>query len=307
MPKLNPRLIVIHSKRYYYPKMRHVRLVIATCLALFAAAPRAAADPALWVTHSGNTTIYLFGTIHVLPAGTQWMDSQVRDALSKSSEIWTEADISNLSTSVTAIRHYGLHAGRPTEQRLPPAYRERYLEQVAQSGMPAALFAQAQPWLAEILLAAASMQHAGAMGLGAEASLIRFARDHAIATPTFETLDSQFAMLADLPMPAQLASLEQQIDDFSQAGQQFDTLLAAWRAGDEASLDRVTNQDMRAHSQTIWTELILRRNERFTARIEERLQGSGTAFVAIGAAHLTGSTGVPALLRAHGYKVERIR
>jgi uncharacterized protein YbaP (TraB family) len=286
--------------------MRIVRSLAAVFLSLLAAVP-AWADPAIWVAHKGTATVYLFGTIHVLPAGTQWMDRAVLMALGASQEIWTEADISSLSSSINAIRHYGLHADRPTVDLLPEAYRARYREQVAQSGMPAALFDQAQPWLVEILLSAVAMQHYGSMGLGVEASLMRYAADHHLATPTFETLDTQFAMLADLPLDAQLASLEEQIDEFDLAGTQFAELLSAWRAGDDATLDRLTNQDMRKHNVIMWTELILRRNEHFTQKIEERLDGSGTFFVAIGAAHLCGSTGIPALLRTHGIKVDRLR
>ena len=87
----------------------------------------------------------------------------------------------------------------------------------------------------------------------------------------------------------------------------FAELLAAWRGGDEAKLDSLTNQDMRAHDEALWTELILRRNQHFAQRIGDRLQGTGTAFVAVGAAHLCGSTGVPALLERAGYAVKRVQ
>ena len=43
--------------------------------ALFAAAPAAAlapAHPALWAVSDADTTIYLFGTIHLLPDDLQW-------------------------------------------------------------------------------------------------------------------------------------------------------------------------------------------------------------------------------------------
>jgi uncharacterized protein YbaP (TraB family) len=283
-----------------------VRSLAAALLCLLTGLP-ARADPALWVAHKGTATVYLFGTIHVLPAGTQWMNRPVLTALGASQEIWTEADISSLPASISAIRHYGLHADHPTEELLPPKYRARYEQQVARSGMPAALFAQAQPWLVEILLSAVAMQQSGTLGLGVEASLMRYAADHHLATPTFETLDTQFAMLSDMPLDAQLASLEEQIDEFDLASQQFAELLAAWRAGDDATLDRLTNQDMRKHNEIVWTELILRRNELFAQKIEERLDGAGTFFVAVGAAHLCGDTGVPALLRAHGLKVDRVK
>jgi uncharacterized protein YbaP (TraB family) len=278
-------------------------------LAAWGLARPAMADPALWMARGRSATVYLFGTIHVLPQadGGAWLDAPIRKALDASTELWTEADVGNLSGSVAAIRHYGLDATHSSASLLPPAYRARFVRQIAEGGAPPALVARARPWLAEILLNGAAMRQAGPMVLGAEATLLAYARAHHMLTPTFETLDQQFAMLADMPQEAQLASLEEQIDEFDQTGPIFAHMLAAWRAGDEAGLDRMTNTEMRSHSEAIWTELILRRNERFAQKIGDRLQGTGTAFVAVGAAHLCGLTGVPALLRNAGFTVTRLQ
>ena len=282
------------------------RLCITAVLSLLAALP-ARADPALWVVHKNGATVYLFGTIHILPAHTRWMDNRIGAALSQSTELWTEADIGNLAGNVAALRHYGLGATHSTESLLPPEYRERFRRDTALSGMPPLLFANARPWLAEILLDAAALQHAGPVVMGAESTLLAYAHEHQMATPTFETLDQQFAMLADMPEAAQISALEQEIDEFNGAGPEFAKLLAAWQSGDVDTLDRLTNQDMRKHQEASWTELILRRNEGFAQKIAERLQGSGTAFVAVGAAHLCGSTGVPALLKNQGFDVTRVQ
>ena len=278
--------------------------------ALLAWAPRSAsADPALWVVRAPTATVYLFGTIHVLPRADSeaWLGPVLRRALAASGELWTEADVSDLRSSVGAIRRYGLDPVHSTASLLPPDYRARFAREIAQSQVPAALVAQARPWLAEMLLTGAAMQHSGPMSLGAEATLLAYARTHHLMLATFETLDQQFAMLADMPQEAQLASLEEQIDEFDHTGPLFARLLSAWGAGDEAALDRLTNGEMRGRNAQLWTELILRRNERFAQRIGERLQGSGTAFVAIGAAHLCGLTGVPALLQRQGLTVTRLQ
>ncbi len=282
--------------------MRRLLLV----LLLLAATP-AHADPALWVARGSNATVYLFGTVHILPAGQHWMDAAIHNALNASTEIWTEADVSDLSGSVNAIRHYGLGAAQSTEQLLPEAYRARFHTLAASSGMPSALLAQARPWLVEILLMGALLKQAGPVSVGAEGTLLAYAHAHHKATPTFETVDQQFAIMADMSQATQLVSLEEQIDESDDAGPQFRNLVAAWLAGDEAALDRQINQSMRTRSEEIWTELILRRNERFAQRIAERLSGSGVAFVAVGVAHLCGSVGVPALLRNQGFVVERVK
>ncbi len=279
---------------------------VLLALLLLTARP-AKADPALWVAHGPNATVYLFGTIHILPEGAHWMDPSIQTALDASSEIWTEADVSDLSGSLNAIRHYGLGAAQSTAQLLPEAYRARYQALATQSGMPAAFLAQARPWLMEVVLLGASLRHAGPVSVGAEGTLLAYAHAHHKATPTFETVDEQFAIMADMSQATQLASLEEQIDEADDTGTQFRNMVASWLAGDEAALDRLIDQPMKARSEQTWTELILRRNERFAERIADRLSGTGVAFVAVGIGHLCGSVGVPQLLRNRGFSVERVR
>ena len=281
--------------------MRH--LLIA--LMLLAAGPARAA-PALWVAHGANATVYLFGTVHILPAGEHWMDGRIQTALDASGEVWTEADVSDLTNSVNAIRHYGLGAAQSAEQLLPQAYHARYERLAAASGMPAALLAQARPWLVEVMLMGALLKQTGPVSVGAEASLLAYAHAHHKATPTFETVDQQFAIMADMSQATQLVSLENQIDEADNAGPQFHDMVAGWLAGDVAALDRQINQTLRDRSEETWNELIVRRNERFAQRVAERLSGTGVAFVAVGVAHMCGSVGVPALLRNQGFSVERV-
>lgn len=280
--------------------------IVAAFAALFCLVAPAHADPALWVAKGRTATVYLFGTVHVLPKAITWMDPKIEGALAASTELWTEADVGNLSDAITSIRHYGIAAPGETEKLLPQDYRDRYEKQITQTGVNPVIFQHAQPWLAEILLSTSAMARAGANQMGVDLTLLAYARDHKLLTPTFETMDQQFAMLADLPQEAQIASLEDAIDEFDQAGPIYSQLVGAWKSGDEDKLDLLINQTMRAKNEAVWTELILRRNEKFAERISDRLQGEGIAFVAVGAGHLCGSDGVPALLQRRGFVVTRI-
>ena len=212
--------------------MNVMRKAVLCALLLAGLVRPAAADPALWVARAPTATVYLFGTIHILPQADRgaWLGPVLRRALAASSELWTEADIGDLAASVGAIRRYGLNPAHSTASLLPPDYRARFARQIAQSEAPAALVAQARPWLAEILLNGAAMQHAGPVTLGAESTLLAYARTHHMARATFETLDQQFALLADMPEKAQIASLEEQIDEFDRTGPLFARLLSAWAA-----------------------------------------------------------------------------
>jgi uncharacterized protein YbaP (TraB family) len=71
-------------------------------------------------------------------------------------------------------------------------------------------------------------------------------------------------------------------------------------------LDSLSNQKLAATNERYFDDVIVRRNEHFAASIVTRLESGGTAFVAIGAAHLCGSASVQAFLRNYGFKAERI-
>src|SRR5438874_165750 len=53
-------------------------------------APAPNADPAIFVVHDADTTVYLFGTFHALDAKTEWFNDQVKDAFEQSDELVLE-------------------------------------------------------------------------------------------------------------------------------------------------------------------------------------------------------------------------
>lgn len=66
-----------------------VLLALPACAKTPARAP-GDADPALWVVRDADTTVYLFGTIHVLKPGLSWFDEAVRAAFDKADEVKLE-------------------------------------------------------------------------------------------------------------------------------------------------------------------------------------------------------------------------
>src|SRR5436190_9850961 len=53
-------------------------------------APAPNADPAIFVVHDADTTVYLFGTFHALDAKAEWFHDQVRDTFESSDELVLE-------------------------------------------------------------------------------------------------------------------------------------------------------------------------------------------------------------------------
>src|SRR5947208_14572566 len=53
-------------------------------------APVPNADPAIFMVHDADTTVYLFGTFHALDSKTEWFNDQVKDAFEQSDELVLE-------------------------------------------------------------------------------------------------------------------------------------------------------------------------------------------------------------------------
>jgi uncharacterized protein YbaP (TraB family) len=61
---------------------------------------------------------------------------------------------------------------------------------------------------------------------------------------------------------------------------------------------------MQREDKALYERLIVARNRRFAARIEQMAREGRNVFVAVGVGHLVGAQGVPALLRRDGLKVD---
>ena len=80
-------------------------------------------------------------------------------------------------------------------------------------------------------------------------------------------------------------------------------MVKAWGTGDQAKLDKLINGDLDEFPEA--RKLLLDdRNQRWVPQIEAMLKEKHVFFITVGAGHLTGPQGVPALLRKAGYNVD---
>ena len=123
-----------------------------------------------------------------------------------------------------------------------------------------------------------------------------------------ESLDEQLALLTGPPLPLQEQLLLDTLGELPELQDTIAALVVAWLSGDDVELRRLFDEQS-AQSEAyaaFMDQLLGARNRRMAHRIEQYLGGSGTYFVLVGAAHLTGADGIVALLEARGHAPERI-
>ncbi len=272
-----------------------------------AAPPADQADPALWVVKDADTTIYLFGTVHVLKPGLHWFDGGVRKAFDASNTLVLELVMPPEAEMQQIVTELGTHpGGPPLPDQLPRAEAEKMRAALPELGLAPNALDHADPWFAATMLSVLPLRQLGYDDKqGAEQQLTDAAKASGKQIEGLESARQQLGYFDALSPPAQRAMLVEAIDDLPQAGAKLDQAVTAWRKGDAEGLARLVNEDM-ASSPEIAEALLVRRNRNWADWIAKRMQRPGTVFVAVGAGHLAGSQSVQVELARRGLKVERV-
>lgn len=265
------------------------------------------AGPALWVVSDADSTIYLFGTVHVLRPTTAWGSARVDAAFDSADQIWFEiSNPDDQAALMPLIQQHGLSPDRPLSGLLTAEEMADLNAAAAAAGMPAGQIDVFRPWFAGLALSVAPLIKAG-YDPQSGVELVLKARAEAAGKPIqgLETIDKQISILAGMPEADQLAFLRSLLESYEDATVELDRMAGAWATGDVASLEEIAIDEMKSETPALYEALLVRRNTDWADQIQTMLEGSGTVFVAVGAAHLAGDDSVQDILGDRGLTVTR--
>ena len=281
-------------------------------LAAFVALPAWAqttkdADPAIWVVKDADTTVYLFGTVHVLKPGLSWFDEGVKAAFDKSDEVVLEMVEPDAPTMQGLIMKMGLNlGGTKFSDQLSEANRAKLATAAADLGMPAAAFDSFEPWLVAVMASMAPLPKLGYdPESGAERTISAAAKAANKPISGLETAEQQLGYFDTLPEALQIKYLASTLNDYDKTGAMLDKMVAQWSAGDPAALGETMNEGMRENPE-LAKLLLSDRNARWADWIETRMAKPGTVFIAVGAGHLAGNDSVQAWLAKRKLTATRV-
>lgn len=291
-------------------KRSTARSALAWMLALAACqAGPAAAHPAMWKVSDPDTTVYLFGTIHLLPEGRQWRTAAFDAALRDAGELVLEvADIEDMMASAQAMAKLGMSPGLPPiAERVPEEKRAALKAMIAESGYPEAVFDRLETWAAVLPLIGVTFKRLGLEpSLGVERQIGAPFRKSGRKVTGLETVEQQFGYFDALSEEAQRALLLSVVEDSAESRAQFKAMLDSWSSGDLAGIARTFDDEARM-SPELKAALMSRRNAAWADWLARRMESPGTVFVAVGAGHLAGADSVQSMLRARGLEAKRVQ
>ncbi|TIX50113.1 TraB/GumN family protein [Alteraurantiacibacter aquimixticola] len=258
--------------------------------------------PALWEVEQPSTgnKAWLFGTVHALPDGVEWQSEAVEPAFAEARLLVVE--IAGLGDSGRAAAEFNARAYSdalpPLLERVPAGDRAALAEALDDAGLEPASFDRTESWAVALTLSSALRSGDPANGV----DLALMGRGKPLVG--LESFASQYAIFDELPA-AEQADLLLAVAREAREGDPVNGL-EAWLTGDLARLEQLGRAGMLGDPE-LRKVLLDDRNHAWAAAIAQRLEAGEAPFVAVGAAHMLGESGLPALLADAGYNVRRIQ
>lgn len=267
-----------------------------------------APTPLMWVVRDADSTVYLFGSIHLMKPGTEWQTSKVKDAFAKSETLWLElTDMDDQAKMMGLVRQYGFDPSRKVTDGLTPEEVAKLESVLASKGMTLQQLMPMRKWMLSLVLLQLESARLGYDPVtGVDLTLLKLARERQMPISGFETAEDQMKMLAAGSEEEDMVGLRQMLSEIGLADNTLDRLFNAWKRGDEAGLNAEMNKFDAENDPALYQRLLVDRNAKWVPQIEQILAGKGTVFVAVGGGHLVGKDSVIAMLKARGIVAEKV-
>jgi len=229
----------------------------------------------------------------------KWRTDRLQATIMRADTLLVE--VANLDDSKQGAQAFAAAARgtnlRPLLQRVPAADRPALSDALKRAGLDADELATTDTWAAALIIANLTMT--GDRGASVDRALL----ESGLPVIGLEGYAAQFALFDRLTPEDQADLLRLTIAEIDTDGR---AAQIAWLTGDLDALARNELAGVMA-DPGLYQALMVDRNRAWAAQIAEMMEGGRHPLVAVGAGHMIGDEGLPALLTDRGYTVRRIQ
>ena len=275
-------------------------------------------EAVLWkIEKAGIGTSYLFGTMHLSDQRLTQLSPAVTSAIKSTKTLALEvADLSEKALAAGMSKATDLLVytdGKNLQSQLTPDEYKIVQQVVAKSGMPGEFAGMFKPWLVNMLLALSDCERQK-VASGAAVLDMRIAEEAQKNNNTvvgLESIEQQLSALASVPEDEQLQMLKVGLKYADRADDMMETLVQMYLKRDLGAampfqIALASQHGVSADAfEGFKTSLLVERNARMRDSARSLLD-KGDVFIAVGALHLPGPTGLVTLFREAGFNVTAI-
>jgi uncharacterized protein YbaP (TraB family) len=263
----------------------------------------------LWKATKAGRIVYLYGTIHVAQRSWMFPGPHVMKAVLASDTIALELDPGDPDI-VARLQKAILR--RPDAPALPEALQRRLLAQMAAACIAPDTFAAMRPEMQAVSIEVLEGRQFGLYpDFGIDTFLAGLGRGLKKPVRSLETPESQARLLVSDDPAETVRTVDELMDELEggKGPQLLQRLAGDWQRGDLDDLgayaswcECLDTPQQRAD----FVKLVDERNPLMADKIVQWHAQGKSLFVAVGTLHMIGPAGLPALLKARGFEVERV-
>lgn len=263
----------------------------------------------MWLAEGQSNRIYILGSVHLLRRDDHPLPKALDDAYDDAEALIMEVDMDDLDAAMmqaTTNRLGIIQDGRTLKDFMGEALFERAARAATALDIPFDMLMKTEPWFAAITIEQLALMRIGFNPLyGVEMHMTMKAMQDGKTIDGLETIDEQLAFLDGLSVDAQNNLLMQTLAEGSDIEMLMDDIVRAWRNGDVDFMEETMLEDMAQYPE-LYNTIVVDRNRRWVDAIEELLDDADDYLIIVGALHLVGEDGVPALLSERGIDIGQL-
>jgi len=284
----------------------------ATLIAMSFVSLTAHAQSSVWKVSKGNDYIFIGGTVHILPPSEFPLPKEFDQAYKQSDSIVLEAklpDASDAEFQLNMMQQMTYSNGKTISSFLSTKTQQKLSQYVSSLGVELAMFEHFKPGFLVTMLALLEAKKAQLSGEGVDIFYSKQANGDNKGIAYLESAEFQMNMIANMGIGDEDRFIKSNLEQMTDFKAMFLGLLKAWRVGDEQQLNKLAILPMKDDPKT-FKKLLIDRNQTWISQIDRMFADNGKSsdkeFVLVGVAHLAGDKSVLALLKAKGYRVEKL-
>lgn len=258
----------------------------------------------LWqIKKPGLSPSYLFATIHSDDPRVTHLPAEVQKRLEQADSVGLELlmDIPTIRKSANAKFDSG---GQTLDQVLDPNLYIRIVKALRHYNLPENLVKRMKPWAVFTTL------NMPLPKTGEYLDLLLYRQVMELEIPPYglEKIEEQISILETLSLEEQVILLTDTVTHLEELPQRFANLQELYLQRDLTALMALSEKYLQDWSsrpvltQTLFKRILADRHPKMVERLLPKLQ-QGNTFIAVGALHLPGATGILKLLEVRGYEV----
>ncbi len=260
----------------------------------------------MWLIEGEANRVYVLGSVHLLRSQDHPLPNVLEEAYQDAEALIMELDMDDLDPAAlqAATNRLGmLESGVTLEDVLGNELYAEALAAAEKLRVPLDMMSQSEPWLAAITIEQLILMRMGFNPLyGIELHMTTKAVSDGKPITGLETAVEQLGFFDNMSIEAQTDLLMSTLTESQEAEQMMDDMIDAWRHGDvEFMQDNVLAE--LAEFPELYTTIVSDRNRRWVDEIVELLDDADDYLIVVGALHLVGEDGVPALLIERGIEI----